>query len=238
MTKLHAGWLTEGLIDFEYKRYLLLAYFQQVEACFHQQHLYPTMSDLVFHYRNLLQVRDNKQLLRENFPKEISKADFRKLRLVYEEMIEEGAVMRELEEIIQYSVPEFQRYLEAGRALYRFVEEGLQISPVGLTPLNPSSGYVFLLPHGEGDTNVYEYQVTIFEGADETFRGIRMQFLESVRKQRTYTYEALKVDLTRRYRNLSHTAAYLIEARVPCPVNETLLPVAKRSLVKYLATAA
>lgn len=238
MKNLNANWLTEGLIDLEYKRYVLLSYFQQVEACFSRQHLYPTMSDLVFHHRNVLQVRDHKQLLRENFPKELSKAEFNRLRLIYEEMVEDDAVMRELEEIIRFSLPEFERYLEEGKAIYQFVEQGLLISPVGLMPLDRSAGYVFLLDAQRSDTAVYEYRTTIFEDAGEKFRGIRMTFLESVRKQMTYTYEALKVDLLRKYRTLVNPAAYLIESRVTCPLEETLLPVAKRSFVKYLATVA
>ena len=238
MRSLNTNWLTEGLIDLEYKRYLLLSYFQQVENCFRQNQLYPTMSDLVFHYNNLLQVRDHKQLLRENFPKEISKSELRRLTLIYEAMVEDDAVMRELEEIICFSLPEFERYLEEGKAIYQFVEQNLLISPVGLTPLDRSAGYVFLMPVRGQQADVYEYRITIFEHAEETFRGIRMTFLESVSKQITYTFEAMKVDLLRKYRTLANPATYLIESRVACPVQETLLPVAKRSLVKYLATAA
>jgi hypothetical protein len=53
MERLKDGWLTEGLIDFEYKKYQLMAYFKHVKESFNRVELYPFLSDLVFHYRNL-----------------------------------------------------------------------------------------------------------------------------------------------------------------------------------------
>ncbi|SDJ93971.1 hypothetical protein SAMN05421823_101474 [Catalinimonas alkaloidigena] len=238
MKKLTPNWLTEGLIDFEYKKYLLLSYFQQVEACFSQTHLYPTFSELVFHYQNLISVKENKQLLRENFPKEISRDEFRRLKLIYEEMVEDDGVMKELQEIISFSLPEFERYLEEGKAIYQYVAENLHISPVGLVPLDTTAGFLFLLQPTGRDTEVYEYRITIFENAEENYRGIRVSHLESVQKPRLYTYEMLKIDLVRRYKAIANPAAYLIESRVMCPMQETLLPVAKRSFVRYMAKQA
>ena len=72
MEKLEVNWLTEGIIDFEYKKYLLLAYFKTVKESFTRIELYPYLADLVFHYRNLQLIKDNQQLLCESFPKEIS----------------------------------------------------------------------------------------------------------------------------------------------------------------------
>ena len=66
MTELSKDWLTQGLIDFEYKKYILLAYLKNVRQNFQGQILYPFLSDLVFHYRNLLSIRENKQLIYEN----------------------------------------------------------------------------------------------------------------------------------------------------------------------------
>ena len=53
MENLKDNWLTEGLIDFEYKKYQLLGYLQKVKDSFNRVELYPFLSDLVFHYRNL-----------------------------------------------------------------------------------------------------------------------------------------------------------------------------------------
>ncbi|WP_237143972.1 hypothetical protein [Pontibacter pamirensis] len=82
MYTLPANWLTEGLLDFEYKKYLLLAYLKAAKTEFGKQRLYPVFSDLIMHYRNLQQVKAHKQLVYESFPERISRADFEKLELV------------------------------------------------------------------------------------------------------------------------------------------------------------
>jgi hypothetical protein len=41
MEKLKENWLTEGLIDFEYKKYVLLAYLKSVKESFSRVELYP-----------------------------------------------------------------------------------------------------------------------------------------------------------------------------------------------------
>ena len=53
--KLKENWLTEGLIDFEYKKYQLLAYLKRVKDSFNKVELYPFLSDLVFSFSPLLQ---------------------------------------------------------------------------------------------------------------------------------------------------------------------------------------
>jgi hypothetical protein len=234
MKQLNKNWLTEGLIDFEYKKYVLLAYLQEVKGNFDSVKLFPHLSDLVFHYQNLLSVKHNKDLLYENFPKEISKADFEKLKLQYKRLVEDDDLMRELEEIIFYAIPQIKILLDEGKDLYESVEENLEISPVGITPLNYQEGYFFISEQNVRDLQIYEYQLSVFENANENFRGIHIRFLETVAKSITNTFENVKLDLVRRYQKLPNPATYIIYCKSSFPMNETLLPVAKRMLVRYV----
>ncbi len=238
MKKLDQHWLTQGIIDFEYKKYMLMSYFQEVSKSFGSVRLYPALSDLVFHYQNLVTVKQNKQLLYENFPKEISRSDFKKLTLVYKELILDDKIMTELEDILSYAIPEFKKHLEEGKDIYQYIEQNIDISPVGITPLRNEEGYVFLRMPNVRDTDIYEYQVSIFESAKEKYRGIHMRHVESIKKSLGFTYETMKIDLIRRHGKLPNPATYLIESRVNCPVEETLLPVAKRLLMKHIGTMA
>jgi len=77
MKKLQINWLTNGLIDFEYKKYMLLAYLKGVQEEFESKKLYPVFSDLIMHYQNLMQVKAHKKLVYEQFPQRISRADFK-----------------------------------------------------------------------------------------------------------------------------------------------------------------
>lgn len=89
MKKLDSNWLINGLIDYEYKKYMLLAYLKEARSSFSRTELYPFMADLVFHYRNLLTIQKNQTILKESFPKEITSADFIKLKLNYRRIVED-----------------------------------------------------------------------------------------------------------------------------------------------------
>jgi len=234
MKELNKDWLTEGLIDFEYKKYLLLAYLQGVKQEFKSRKLYPVFSDLLFHYRNIINIKQNKTLIYENFPKEISGADFERLTLLYNEIIKDDKIMLELEEIMEYSISVFQNYLIEGKDIYEEIEYSMSIAPVGLISLNHDSGYLFFYIENIHQAKIYEYEMTLFESAEEKYRGIHTNFVETVDKGIYNTFESIKVYLTKKYKKMTNPATYLVDAKVNYPFDEAILPVAKRMLVRYI----
>lgn len=238
MEKLSKDWLTQGLIDFEYKKYLLLAYLQTVRKSFSKVELYPFLADLIFHYRNLMSVKDNKTLIRESFPKEISPEEIKNLELRYREIVEDDAIMAELDAIIEFAIPRIKDSLNEGAGIYEYVESQCEISPVGVTPLYANEGYLFVTMPPEKETSVYRYQVSIFEDSKEQLRSLNTEFLEVVDKHRLYPYEQIKLDLIRRYKNMPNPAAFLLISKMKFPFTETLMPVAKRLFVKHISQAA
>src|SRR6188768_3486110 len=228
MERLSQDWLTQGLIDFEYKKYVLMAYLQTVRKSFGRVELYPFLADLVFHYRNLQALRDNKALFRDSFPKELSLEEIKTLELRYREMIEDDTVMSELESIINFALPQIKDSLQEGSVIYEHVESQCQISPVGVTPLYAKEGYLFVTQPPEKETNVYRYQVSIFEQSHEQLRSLNTEFIERMPTTITNTYENIKLDLVRRYREMPNPATYLILSKMKFPFTETLMPVAKR----------
>ncbi|MCU0431201.1 MAG: hypothetical protein MUF42_14655 [Cytophagaceae bacterium] len=236
MKDLGRNWLTEGLIDFEYKKYILLAYLQGVRNEFQERKLYPVFAELLTHYRHLVELKQNKSLLRERFPKELSGGDFEKLEMFYKELVDDDKVMSELEEIMEYSIPKLEEQLNEGKDIYEEVENGMSITPVGLYSLNASTGFMMLYVDGKKETKVYEYEITIFENAEEKFRGVHTQYLESIPRNQFTTYESIKVELSRKYPRFSNPATYLIDSKVAYPLEEALLPIAKRMLVRFLST--
>src|SRR5882672_6781011 len=106
MKSLSETWFADGYIDFELKKYTLLAYLQEVNKYFNENKLYPQLADIIFHYNNLVSFRENKKYLQEQFPKKFTGIQLQKLQVLYEQMIEDDELMSELEEIIQYAVAE------------------------------------------------------------------------------------------------------------------------------------
>lgn len=235
MDKLDNNWLTQGLIDFEYKKYVLLAYFKTVRESFKSIQLYPFLSDLVFHYRNLQNLKDNKSLLRDAFPKELSTEGIRNMEMNYKKIIEDDDVMQELESIMDFALPHFKSSLDEGSFIYEYVESQCEIAPIGLTSLYKNEGYLFVAQPPENETIVYRYQMTLFDESHHTMRSIQTHHVMSVQRSLINTYENIKRGLIKQFTELPNPCAYLVTSRLKFPYQQTLMPVAKRLLIKEIA---
>ena len=232
---LNKNWITENQIDFEYKKYTLLAYLQHVSENFTDQRLYPYLSDLIEHYRNLKSLRENKQHLYNLFPERIVGSDMEQFKLIYEKIVQDDALMSEIETIVNYSIPQMELYLKEGKKIYDFVEERLRIFPVGIISLNTEEGYVMLKTGSCPDTLVYEYHISIFENPSEKYRGIHFSYVTTYEKSLLNTFESIKSDLLKYHREMPNAAAFVIQTDLNLPFEETFLPLAKRTLVKKVA---
>ncbi|TRX48128.1 hypothetical protein FNH22_29655 [Fulvivirga sp. M361] len=236
MKTLKDSWLTDGLIDFEYKKYILLSYLKNVEQSFNKNKLYPSMADLVFHYKNLLAVKNNKELLSSNFPSQITGVNLKKLEIVYKEMVKDDEMMDQLSDIIEYAIPMFKNSLDQGKEIYEFVESNCELSPVGLLPLYVDEGYLFINTAASSDTSIYRYQLTLIQQSAESYRGIHVSFIENTTKVLGESYESLKVGMARKFKDLPNPATFIIHSKLHFPYVATLVPVAKRLLVRYVAS--
>lgn len=234
MKSLSETWFADGYIDFELKKYTLLAYLQEINSFFNENKLYPALSDLIFHYNNLVSFRENKKYLQEQFPKKLTGIQIEKLQLLYEQMMEDDELMQELESIINYSGSCMKLTIQTGAEIYEEVEDRLSISPVGLIPLDVNDGYFFLYS-GNKNVNVYNYHLSIYEKHDEKYRGIKTTFIQTSTLSIVHTYESIKAELIRSFSALPNPAVYAIETDISWPYEETLLPVARRSLVRYIS---
>lgn len=232
MKQLHYNWITEGLLDFEYKKYILLAYLKEVSKNFDQSKLYPFLSHLVAHYNNIIALKEKKQQVTNQFPKNLTKIDLRDFKLHYESIIADDEYMEIIEEITNYAIPLFRKHLHEGTELYDFVEDKLNIFPVGVMPIHNSEGYLFIKTNPKKATQVFEYTITFFESANENYRGIKTQFLASYKSSASNTFENIKFDLIKNHKKLPNPATYALESKLDFPLQETILPIAKRVLVK------
>lgn len=236
MKSLSETWFADGYIDFELKKYTLLAYLQEVNKYFDEQKLYPQLADIIFHYNNLVTFRENKKFLQEQFPKKLTGIQMQKLQVLYEQMMDDDDLMAQLEEIIHYAAIEMRTTISNGTELYEQIENKLTISPVGIIPLEQNEGY-FFLSHSTLSTRVYQYRLSIYEKQDQKFRSIRTEFIDTWYRSLVNTFENIKTELLRSRSQLPNPATYVIEVNAALPVEETLLPVAKRSLVRYISNS-
>jgi hypothetical protein len=238
MKELSKNWFIEGSLDFEYKKYILLDYLQEINRHFDKSKLYPNLTDLIFHFNNLLYFKKNKTMLQQSFPQRLTLADIEAVKLTYQKIVDDDSSMKEIEAIITYALHKMDPAIQTGKEIYDFVESRLNIDPVGIVPLMPYHGY-FSLRNGKEKTHgIYEYQITIFENKDDKYRGINISFVDTYEESITKTPEAVKLDLIRLNKYMPNPAVYYVQSDIAFPLEQTLLPVAKRSLVKYISNAA
>lgn len=235
MITLSETWFVEGNIDFESKKYTLLAYLQRINAYFNENKLYPHLSDIIFHYNNIIAFKDNKRFLQQQFPKRLTGLQIQKLELLYEEMIADSELMQELEAITRYAAPKIKNTIDVGTEIYSHVEEKLSIYPIGIQPLKNTEGYFFLAQEGYRFTKVYYYYLSFFEKQNDKYRALKAQYVDEWERNYVNTFENIKIELLRNRSNVPAPAVYAIEIKSDFPIEETTLPIAKRSFVRYIS---
>lgn len=232
MKTLNDNWITEGWIDFEYKKYLLLAYLQHVNSQFQEVKLYPPLAELIRHYTKLNSFAENKNQLKSAFPKMLEGPDLKRMKFKYKPLVFDDDLMKQLEEIVQYSLPQFKKAIEDGKTIYDFLENEMSIEPVGLSPLYQKEGYALLSSEKSNEIFVYRYKVNLFQNSVDTFKGIMMQLIQKVRRSISNTFEQIKLDLIKNYRELPNPATYRIHSMQQIPIQESFLPISKRLLLR------
>lgn len=235
MRTLPKNWITEGLIDFEYKKYQLLAYLQEADREFQAIKLYPMLSDLIDHHRVLYELNSGKTELSKLFPKALNGIDLQSAQLQYDSNVEDGDVMKEISQITEFALPRISRQIEEGKSIYNFVEDQVEFEPIGIVPIYNREGFVLLTRESSPDVHAFRYRSNILQMAGEKFRSISFWLLGIFQKNLVNTLEKLKMQLIREVKELPNPATWRIHSPYSFPIEETLVPLSKRLLLKSVS---
>ncbi|KAB7730207.1 hypothetical protein F5984_13620 [Rudanella paleaurantiibacter] len=235
MRSLDANWLTQDWIDAEYKKYVVLAYLQAVQKRFDERKLCPDIPELRNHYEAGLRFRRRKGTLNERFPKRVAGISGPPPRIEYKSEVTEDPIMAEVDAIVDFALPRFNQMLTDGLQIWQDIAAKLTLEPVGLLPIKPAEGYLFLHFRRGYETAIYQFALTLYAEGTPGGRLVRFQFVDRVRRGLTTPFEHLKLDLIRRYQHLPNPATYRLESELPYPEEETLLPIAQQLIAKALA---
>jgi hypothetical protein len=235
MATLTKNWLTEDHIDFEYKKYLVLGYLQEVESYYKSNELYPCLADVISHYRNLKQVKDSTEQIKKGLSKDLKAIDWKKMELLYDSAAPASELLQELEHIIDYSLPLFFEKIMDGKKIYDYVEKHLSMSAVGITPLHTHEGYIFINLDEKKEVYVYQYRISNIESASEQMKQLITRYVSTYTHSITGTFERIKTELIKSRRELPNPAVYAVNSPISVPFTPTLLPIVKRFFVSKLA---
>ena len=235
MTTLHNDWLTEGVFDFEYKKYVLLGYLQHIEEQFKLDRLYPHLTELRFHFNSCVLLRTKKQSISSAFPKDLKGVDVSTWKPVYEDVVKDDPYLSELNYILDFAIPRLSHSLSGGADKFSEVGESIKISPLGIVPLRLEEGYLFFVDALERMVSIFQYQLALYNEMRERY--LKTVFVDSIRTGIGNTVEQIKLDLVRKNQSLPNPATYVVESKYNYPLHETLLPVAKHLMVNHLNVA-
>lgn len=235
MSELDKNWLTEGLFDFEYKKYVLMGYFQHVRDQFTHNRLHPYLPELKLHLDACVSFRDNKSRITTSLPKNLTGIDVKTWQLQYEETHEDDAFMSDLNYILDFAIPRFSRSINEGSERFSEVEGNVRVSPVGIMPLHLQEGYLLFLHTFQPLVSIFQYQLALYNALKERY--LKTSYVDTVRIGLGNTVAQVKVDLTKRNRALPNPATYVIESKYDYPLHEALLPVAERLVLRQINVA-
>lgn len=233
MGTLSENWLTENLIDFEYKKYVLLGYLQKVKEHFNEQKLYPDFAELIAHYKNLISIKNNTSLLEKRFKKNIKGIDYESLTLVYENIINDDS-LDELKQIIAFSEPLLIDELKKGKSIFDFAEQHISTGHIGILPIYKKEGYFMLYPFQAKQVQVYYYSLSKLNLLQQEVFGLNSSYFNTYSISLSQPIDKIKLDIIDVNPQMPNPAVYLFKANTRLPNEETFLPIAKRLLYKNL----
>ncbi|MCR9067078.1 MAG: hypothetical protein NXI00_24145, partial [Cytophagales bacterium] len=84
----------------------------------------------------------------------------------------------------------------------------------------------------------YQYKSSVFESAEEKYRGINLRFVTKDFIDFSRSFERVKLELAKGNSELPNPATFSLVTKLAFPEQPTVLPVAKRLLMRHLSAAA
>ena len=166
--------------DVEKRQYIILGELKKISGQFQFYKIYPHLSRLIELRRVLKDITTRLSDLRANFPKRISKIDWVNRTIEYEVIVTSGTDISEVENLIAWALPHIEKVIEEGAAIHEFVESELTVEQVGILPNYKEEGYLFVPDNQKKYLNLFRFEVTIFQSADDQYRALKTRFLKNL----------------------------------------------------------
>ena len=232
--ELPSDWLTGGILDAEYKRYILLAWIKQVERDFREVKIYPGLGNLIEQHRELQSFQSEQKHWHHKLRGSLKGLNFASRRMIYEHFTAHPELQSYLDELLSFAIPQIEKAMANGRHLYEIVEEDLKLEPVGVQPLYRDEGYLFMYDESLKTVNNYRFSKSNIIINGEPHVRIKIDPVERVKKSLNETFENMKLRLTREFPEWPNPAVFLARMSYTFPLHEAALPIARRRLTRAL----
>ena len=230
--QLSNNWFIENNLDFEYKKYTLLAYLKKIEQCFNSAKLYPHYNELIKHYNNSKSILDNFKINSKLFPKELTDID--KGQLIYQNLFLENESVTQVKDILNFSINQFSTRIKEGQDLQRFLQDNISFFPLGILSNNVNSGYFFITPTSRNKSYIYQYELSPLKRKYEIDQ-IKTKYFGEYSLSISNTYERKKRELLFENSLFNSSCTYVFESSIYIPLTESYLPIVKLLLLREIS---
>lgn len=221
--------------DYESTQYRILSGLQEVRRDFSNNIIYPHLGELVSLHQSLQQMAQRLSAFKEVLPRRIKSIDLEAGEIAYERVGVGDGQVNFMEDLITWALPNIQAAIEEGRAIFEFVEESLHLEEVGIVPSFVEEGYLLVPDFRSRELHILRYDLSIFTQAEERFRTLRTTHVKSVPVGDVIpSPQSIKLDILGHDRSLPNPATYFFDTELDFPFEQTMLPVAKRKLMRHL----
>ena len=236
MTRLNLNLFARATDDVERTQYQILSGLKQAHDDFAENRIYPHLGKLVSLYTSLRTIMERSESYRTSTTGEATGIDWEKGTLQYKWPELEEDDLSTVKELIEWALPRIQAAIEEGRTIYETVEENFEVETVGIVPSYVQEGYALVPDRETAHLHVLRYTVSIFTNEDEQYRTLKTEHCKSV-PQSTVDKppSTVKLELVEERTDLPNPATYMFNTDLAYPYESTLLPVAKRTLMRHLA---
>ena len=232
---METDWLFQDPIDFEHKRYVLLAYFKKIDDLLLENKIYPTFIELSLHLASLQTLVKEKVILSTN-KTFLSCDDEVLLKELTAKSIPElnGIEKEEVNKIIKHSANQFLEYFNVVKSYWSTIYESIDMTiKRNRRYLTKSKGYIIYTHTNHNHIHVWEYNNNaLIPNIDEY--NIKIKLIYEGDKKELSLNKVIEKYSSFNEKEVKVAPVFDFKSTKEYPIDETLLPLFKRRLLAHI----
>lgn len=234
--QLDPSWVYQDPIDFEHKKYTLLAYLQKLDKRFDELKIYPDFVELSLHLANLQSLSKENTMLTIN--KKFSSMDD---EILFKELIPlrppklEDHLQKEIDKTVKYSGQKIYEAFNIAKSLWNIVHDSISVHiKKNKNRIEDGRGFIYYIRKSNDTTLIWEYEIRKDKSPNSTNKTYLNFIYSGDTLEKSFSQiidEKSSWNTTDFYKDIP-----VFEAKCDqeFPMDETFVPMMKRALMGYI----
>jgi len=234
--ELDPEWIYQDPIDFEHKKYKLLAYLQKCDKRFDELKIYPDFVELSLHLANLQSISKEKTMLTTN--KKFKSCDD---EILFKELIPkkipklDDAEQLEIDKTVRYSGEKIYEAFNIAKSIWTIAQDAISVQiKRNKDRLEDGMGYIYFRRRSDEKLLVWEYEIKKEADYELSTKAYLNLIFSGSSDEKTFT------DIIEEKSTWNHTEyfkdipVFEVKSSQEFPFEETFIPMMKRQLMSYV----